>query len=720
VEHARTTSQPEVAPARPAAGGRRPLTVQRAAEGVAELAFEDQERAIRAVLATPGQPLDPAARRAMEARFGHDFSKVRIHADPAGERSARDLQAKAYTAGDHIVFASGAYAPSTRAGQRLLAHELAHIVQQRSGQVDAGPGTLAVVAPGHPTEAAAEAAATELTARPARHPPRVQGERAPTPAPRAVHRFLAELEGHGGIEEPALEAAGFTKEEAKLTYYGNWLRDFSQLLPADQPEAGQAIFELIRILATGEFGRAPTDAEIGRYLPSEHVDNPAGGTSAENPDAPHHEEMVRTLSHSTDPLAAGQGAWFDKEKSLAATLQARAHASGLPVYIERAKEHAREKIAEAVAKGRTEAGMRALGNALHQVEDYFAHSNFAEVALASLVQSKAIPASNPLVTATQHYPGGIDPAHIAQDRLRRPQIVTGTSVEGSGDWVGRWEAIKTELRNGQLTRIFLRGLWIRYHWKLPLVLAKWAMQGAWGAGKAVGGFLGKWAGRGLGGAIGAVGGALGGAARGAVAGFRSGHGFFGKLGGALRGLFGGAARGAVTGAEAGFATGGKVGEAVGGVAGGLAGLVGSPIALAATASFLWEHKAAILLLGAPVLYAIDKALQAIAAWQIKVKAKKTIGEAKAKKPEVPLPTHSQIAKDDPDHPLHAAAAALAGTADTEIGKAMLAAWAPGASPKAKQAPVDLVDRFLSHPDAPNAQRWWVPVLTAAAKKAAKP
>ncbi|HEU5003849.1 MAG TPA: DUF4157 domain-containing protein [Actinomycetota bacterium] len=714
MERARTTSPPEAAPARrPAAK----LTLQRAFAGGADLASEDGasadlETGVRGVLAAGGQPLDPAARSAMEARFGHDFSRVRVHADPAGARSARALNARAYTAGEHIVFASGTYAPGTLAGERLLAHELAHVVQQRTGQVDAGPGpgTVWATHPAHPTEQAAERIATEVTSATPSRRPAVPVAGAPRSGPLVVQRFLAGDEGHGGIEEPALEAAGFTKDEAKLTYYGNWLRDFSQLLHADQPEGQQAIFELIRILATGEFGRAPTDAEIGRYLPSEHVDNPAGGTSAENPTAPHHADMVKQLSHSTDPLAAGQGAFFDKEPGLLKTLQARAAASGLPVYIERAKEHAKEKIAEAVAKGRTEAGMRALGNALHQVEDYFAHSNFAEVALASLVATKALPAGNRLVEATHHYPG-VDPAKVGTDPFGRPQIVTGTSIEGAGDVVGRWEVIKTELRSGELTKIFLRGLWIRYHWKLPLVLAKAAVEGAWGAGKAAGGFAGKWVGRVLGGAVGALGGLLGGAAGGAVAGFTSGHGFFGKLGGALRGLFGGAARGAASGARSGFETGGKVGEAVGGVAGGVAGLVGLPLALAATASFLFDHAAAVLLLGAPVLYAIDKAVQAIAGSQIKANAKKTIPEARAK--GVPLPTHSQIAKDDPDHPLHAAAAALASAADTEIGRAMLAAWAPGAPPKAKQAPVDLVDRFLSHPDT---QRWWVPVLTAAATK----
>ena len=67
----------------------------------------------------------------MEPRFGQDFSRVRVHSGDVPERSARDVNAHAYTVGPHIVFAAGRYSPSTLAGQRLLAHELTHVVQQR-------------------------------------------------------------------------------------------------------------------------------------------------------------------------------------------------------------------------------------------------------------------------------------------------------------------------------------------------------------------------------------------------------------------------------------------------------------------------------------------------------------------------------------------------------------------------------------------------------------
>jgi hypothetical protein len=85
------------------------------------------------VLAGSGIPLEPALRQDMEQRFGHDFSKVRVHSDGAAERSAREVNAHAYAVGNDIVFGAGRFAPGTHQGQRLIAHELTHVVQQLGG-----------------------------------------------------------------------------------------------------------------------------------------------------------------------------------------------------------------------------------------------------------------------------------------------------------------------------------------------------------------------------------------------------------------------------------------------------------------------------------------------------------------------------------------------------------------------------------------------------------
>lgn len=82
------------------------------------------------VLRSPGQPLDDVTRAFMEPRFGHDFSRVRVHTDAKAAESARAVNALAYTVGQDVVFGMGQYVPGTGMGQRLLAHELTHVVQQ--------------------------------------------------------------------------------------------------------------------------------------------------------------------------------------------------------------------------------------------------------------------------------------------------------------------------------------------------------------------------------------------------------------------------------------------------------------------------------------------------------------------------------------------------------------------------------------------------------------
>src|SRR5690348_3822761 len=85
------------------------------------------------VLASGGTPLDAATRGVMEPRLGHDLADVRIHAGPDAALAARSLQARAFTAGSHVVLGSSAPPAASPAGARLLAHELTHVVQQAHG-----------------------------------------------------------------------------------------------------------------------------------------------------------------------------------------------------------------------------------------------------------------------------------------------------------------------------------------------------------------------------------------------------------------------------------------------------------------------------------------------------------------------------------------------------------------------------------------------------------
>jgi hypothetical protein len=91
-----------------------------------------QSVAQEALPGSDGQPLDAATRAYMEPRYGHDFGHVRVHSDEQAAQAAADYRARAYTVGGDIVFGAQEYAPGTSEGQRLIAHELSHVVQQGS------------------------------------------------------------------------------------------------------------------------------------------------------------------------------------------------------------------------------------------------------------------------------------------------------------------------------------------------------------------------------------------------------------------------------------------------------------------------------------------------------------------------------------------------------------------------------------------------------------
>lgn len=112
-----------------------------AADGSAEGAAQ--------AVARGGTPLPPSARSFFSAGFGRDLSKVRIHSDSRAGEAALGIGARAYTLGNDIAFAPGEYAPDRPYGRRLLAHELAHVLQQRDGtpvirRATYGVGTLPV------------------------------------------------------------------------------------------------------------------------------------------------------------------------------------------------------------------------------------------------------------------------------------------------------------------------------------------------------------------------------------------------------------------------------------------------------------------------------------------------------------------------------------------------------------------------------------------------
>ncbi|WP_410670172.1 DUF4157 domain-containing protein [Amycolatopsis sp. cmx-4-68] len=373
--------------------------IQRCADGSATGAVDD----IAGVLDTPGQQLPAAVRADMERRLGADFSAVRVHSGEAARRSAAAAGATAWTAGSHIVFPGGVPDQTSRSGQRLLAHELAHVVQQTSGQVtgrDIGGG-LRVSEPGDRFERDAEATAD----RALREGPRHTRGRRPVAGGRSafVQRFEAPV--HEAAERVGLttddagreDPAAFSNEEASATYFGNWMRDLNQvfvplalkIMPPD------VLFAALAYMAAKKFGRSMTPEQFGYYIPAEHIDNPAGLTAQDDllaaapaipsaapvPGAQTRPPQAVTPQEPPEPASPVQQGSPGTTASIFSVDQA-----GVLAYIRRTNLHVERRLDLAVQRGRTSDGLLHFGAALHAVEDLFAHSNWVEIAVNKVLR----------------------------------------------------------------------------------------------------------------------------------------------------------------------------------------------------------------------------------------------------------------------------------------------------------------------------------------------
>jgi len=137
------------------------LDLQRSAGNAATAELVQRSPVLDVLGSGGGAPLDPDTRADMEGRLGHDFGDVRVHTDGRAHDSAVAVNAHAYTVGRDIVFQRSAYDPASDAGRRTLAHELTHVVQQRSGPVEGTPtgDGVAVSDPADRFEREAEATA---------------------------------------------------------------------------------------------------------------------------------------------------------------------------------------------------------------------------------------------------------------------------------------------------------------------------------------------------------------------------------------------------------------------------------------------------------------------------------------------------------------------------------------------------------------------------------
>ncbi len=190
-------AQRDVAPSPP---------IQTKSLGASESAGFDAPPIVHDVLRSPGRPLDAATRSFFEPRFGRDLSDVRVHADDKAAHSAAAIHARAYTMGRHIVFGSGAYAPQTDAGHKLVAHELAHVAQQ---QATVQPAQRA-------SNLAAKGGANDHVAAPVASPIQTIQRQAQTSkfSARHVPSGKLQIEFHQGLPE----AKGFTEDQDRYLF----------------------------------------------------------------------------------------------------------------------------------------------------------------------------------------------------------------------------------------------------------------------------------------------------------------------------------------------------------------------------------------------------------------------------------------------------------------------------------------------------------------------
>ncbi len=179
------------------------------------------QRRLHSAGRSPGEPLPPELQRKFEGSLGADLGAVRVHTGAASAEAASAVQAHAYTVGNDVHFAAGQYDPASSAGEKLLAHEVAHTVQQ-GGAADAGAQLkLEVSAPGDASETAADhAAAAMVEGRPTTAGPRASGvQRFHAPSPSDVGDAVGNAVSQGAndaadVGNQVVDAAGAAAQSA--------------------------------------------------------------------------------------------------------------------------------------------------------------------------------------------------------------------------------------------------------------------------------------------------------------------------------------------------------------------------------------------------------------------------------------------------------------------------------------------------------------------------
>jgi hypothetical protein len=237
---------------------------------------------VEQVLQSSGEPLDEQVRTEMEARFGHDFGRVRVHTGPQAAASAKAISALAYTAGHQIVFGAGRNNPYTPDGRQLLAHELTHVVQQSTAPLAIPTASNGIAPADGVHEQQAETAAQAVNERrpvpsrapatapsPGRMPTAIQ--RAPE-MPAVTDQEIAVSVSLSGINFKVPDTVVFKPGKKSTQLVAVVLRGLlgSQYTPGLEREA-EAAMPWGRLKRTGDF-ESKEAAKGGEPFPEIHFD----------------------------------------------------------------------------------------------------------------------------------------------------------------------------------------------------------------------------------------------------------------------------------------------------------------------------------------------------------------------------------------------------------------------------------------------------------------
>lgn len=374
-----------------------------------------------------GAPLAAPLADAAERAYGTSMGDVRVHTDAGAAGAASRMGAEAFTHGSD-VYVGGGLDAATPHGQFVMMHELAHVAQQRGAEP--APQAKLEVGEGHdPAEreadAAAEAAMEGRTAQITRHGGRLRMFGAGTvkynPKAAKGSKYTVEAGGHAFMTVDALKEMGLDADQAALGYQGNWMRDLSQAMVPGLVEKLKAenLLAILQMMSIKEFGRGFDTGEFGTYDPVEHMDNPTDLRASDvfqqyekNPDGtpkgldPEGKIPLANVVNVDDPgqamAAAGSGdqAYGDVDGRYAETAKNmgglintsdavpfQVNASGIPVYMNTSKDWLKRQLRDSALTGRDDPkGPRLFGSGIHVMQDYYAHSNFCEIAINVLIK----------------------------------------------------------------------------------------------------------------------------------------------------------------------------------------------------------------------------------------------------------------------------------------------------------------------------------------------